>query len=184
MLSGSINPDPYCYSAFKSLFMATTIIQKDCFKDIPIATLYNIYKNAKEHSASVGVIAKIQNKQGAKFTAHNGYVTGKNLQLIKEKLIVQSWRASDWSKPDVESTFILRLEQMRHDSTITVVHAMLRINILQALRKAGRLLLETWKKYFAEKQKNKMTLSEPIQLVRLYYNLFNSKNQQLWKSSC
>jgi len=27
---------------------------------------------AKEHSASVAVIAKIQNKQGAKFTAHDG----------------------------------------------------------------------------------------------------------------
>jgi hypothetical protein len=30
--------------------------------------------NAKEHSASVGVIAKIQNKLGAKFTAHDGYI--------------------------------------------------------------------------------------------------------------
>jgi len=31
--------------------MAKTIIQKIVFKNIPIATLYNTYMNAKEHSA-------------------------------------------------------------------------------------------------------------------------------------
>ena len=49
--------------------------------------------NAREHSASVGVIAKIQNKQGAKFSAHDSYVvTGKNLnqgQIDRPKLAGQ-----------------------------------------------------------------------------------------------
>ena len=81
------------YLYLKSLFMAKTIIQKIVFKNIPIATLYNTYMNAKEHSASVGVIAKIQNKEGAKFSAHDSYVvTGKNLnqgQIDRPKLAGQ-----------------------------------------------------------------------------------------------
>src|SRR4030095_8709394 len=103
--------------------MAKTITQKIVFRNIPVATLYNTYMNAKEHGVSVGVIAKIQNKEGAKFSAHDSYVTGKNLQLIKDKLIVQSWWASDWSKSHVDSTFILFFEQMDNDSIINMVHA-------------------------------------------------------------
>jgi len=59
------------------------------------------------------------------------------------------------------------------------------IDILQALRKAGTIITgNPGKNILPKKQKNKMPLSEPAKLVRLYYNLFNSKNQQLWKSSC
>ena len=122
--------------------------------------------NAKEHSVSVGVIAKIQNKEGAKFSAHDSYVTGKNLQLIKDKLIVQSWRASD-SKSDVDSTFILLFEQMGNDGVINMVHA----NVPEK-HFAG--VKEGWDDYYWKPRKNillekqkKMPLSEPGKLVRL-----------------
>src|SRR5690242_14658154 len=98
--------------------MVKTIIQKVVFKNTPVATLFDTYMNAKEHRASVGVAAKIQNKEGTKFSAHDNYVTGKNLQLIKNKLIVQSWRASDWSESDIDSTFILFFEQKDNDGII------------------------------------------------------------------
>jgi len=133
--------------------MAKTIIQKIVFKNLPIATLYNTYMNAKEHSASVGVIAKIQNKQGAKFSAHDSYVT-REKSSTNQGQIVQSWRASDWSKSDVDSTFILLLEQMGNNSIITMVHA----NVLDrhfAGVKEGwdDYYWKPWKKYFAEKTK-------------------------------
>jgi activator of HSP90 ATPase len=122
--------------------------------------------NAKEHSVSVGVIAKIQNKEGAKFSAHDSYVTGKNLQLIKDKLIVQSWRASD-SKSDVDSTFILLFGQMGNDGVINMVHA----NVPEK-HFAG--VKEGWDDYYWKPRKNillkkqkKMPLSEPGKLVRL-----------------
>ena len=135
--------------------MAKTIIQKIVFKNIPIATLYNTYMNAKEHSASVGVIAKIQNKEGAKFSAHDSYVvTGKNLQLIKDKLIVQSWRASDWTKSDVDSTFILLFEQMGNDSIINMIHANVPDKLLAGIKKGwDDYYWKHWKKYFAERTK-------------------------------
>jgi activator of HSP90 ATPase len=134
--------------------MAKTITQKIVFKNIRVATLYNTYMNAKEHSVSVGVIAKIQNKEGAKFSAHDRYATWRNLQLIKDKLIVQSWRASDWNKSDVDSTFILLFEQMGNDSIINMVHANVPDKHFAGV-KAGwdDYYWKPRKKYFAEKTK-------------------------------
>ena len=134
--------------------MARTIIQRIVFKDIPAAALYDTYMSAKDHSASVGVVAKIQNKEGTKFSAHDNYVTGKNLQLIKHKLIVQSWRASDWSKSDLDSTFILCFEQRGNDGIINMIHANVPDKHVAGVRKGwDDYYWKPWKKYFAEKRK-------------------------------
>jgi len=134
--------------------MAKTIVQQVVFKNTPVATLYNTYMDAREHSVSVGVSAKIQNKEGVRFSAHDNYVTGKNLQLIKHKLIVQSWRASDWSQSDVDSTFILSFEQRGNDGIISMVHANVPDKHFAGIKKGwDDYYWKPWKKYFAERTK-------------------------------
>ncbi|MCY7409480.1 MAG: hypothetical protein LH473_04350, partial [Chitinophagales bacterium] len=68
--------------------MAKTISQKIIFKNTTAAVLYDLYMNAKKHSELTGGEAKITDKEGAKFSAYSSYCWGKNLQLIKNKLIV------------------------------------------------------------------------------------------------
>ena len=134
--------------------MARTITQRVVFKNTPVSALYETYVNAKEHSASVGIAAKIQNKEGTKFSAHDNYVTGKNLQLIKNTLIVQSRRASDWSKSDFDSTFILFLEQSGNDGIINMIHANVPDKHVAGVKKGWKdNYWKPWKKYFAEKRK-------------------------------
>jgi len=109
---------------------------------------------AKEHRASVGVAAKIQNKEETKFSAHDNYVTGKNLQLIKNKLIVQSWRASDWSESDIDSTFILFFEQKDNDGIIYMTHANVPSKHFAGVKKGWNdYYWKRWKKYFAGQRK-------------------------------
>jgi len=103
--------------------MAKTIEQKITFKNTTPDVLYNFYMNAKLHAQLTGGPATISEKEGAAFSAYDGYCWGKNLQLIKNKLIVQSWRASDWNENDVDSTFILLFEQKGKDVVVTMVHA-------------------------------------------------------------
>src|SRR5882724_2138951 len=103
--------------------MPKTIVQKIVFKNIPAAILYNTYIDPREHSAAIGAPVKIRNKEGAIFSAHGDYVAGKNFELAKDKLIVQSWRASDWNNSDPDSTFILLFEQNGKDGIINMVHA-------------------------------------------------------------
>ncbi len=51
------------------------------------------------------------------------YITGKNLQLIKNRLIVQSWHGSDWAAGEPDSVFMLFFEQKKKDVVLYVTHA-------------------------------------------------------------
>src|ERR1700752_2672208 len=103
--------------------MSKTIIQKVVFKNTKAHVLYDVYMNSKKHSAATGAPTNIANKVGTKFTAHGDYITGENLQLLKDKLIVQSWRASDWSAEDPDSVFIINFEEKGNDTILNIVHA-------------------------------------------------------------
>jgi len=53
----------------------------------------------KKHTAfTKNGLAKISKKVGGTFSAHGGYISGFNLNLIENKLIVQAWRARNWPK--------------------------------------------------------------------------------------
>ena len=71
--------------------------------------LYKAWLSSKEHTAFTGGAAKINDNVNGKHTAWDGYITGKNLNLVKNKQIVQTWRASEWAKDDLDSTFIINL---------------------------------------------------------------------------
>src|ERR1017187_2660765 len=99
-----------------------TIIQKIKFKASP-KLLFEMYMDSKKHSAITGGKAALNRKIGGKFSAHGGYCWGKNLMIVPNKMIVQTWRAADWTKKDLDSIFILALEPAKGGGLITMVHA-------------------------------------------------------------
>src|SRR5437773_1895407 len=102
--------------------MAKTITQHVVFKNQKMSALYSMFLDSKEHTMITGGNkAKISAIEGAAFTAHDGYIKGRNFQLVKDKLIVQSWRSNDWKKEDIDSTFILSFEQKGKDAVIHLV---------------------------------------------------------------
>lgn len=72
-----------------------TIRQEVFFKALP-EEVYEALMNSKKHATFTEAKAAISTKIGGKFTAYDGYITGKNLALKPGKQIVQSWRGSDW----------------------------------------------------------------------------------------
>jgi uncharacterized protein YndB with AHSA1/START domain len=107
----------------KLFIMAKTIVQKVVFKNTTPKDLYDLYMNAKKHTAATAAPAQITNKEGAAFSAHDGYITGQNLKLVKDQLIVQSWRGMDWNKKDPDSTFMIHLEPKGRNVIVHVVHS-------------------------------------------------------------
>ncbi len=104
--------------------MPKTITQSVTFKNQKVSDLYAMFLDSKHHTLLTGGNdAKISAKEGAMFSAHGGYITGKNLQLIKDRLIVQSWYGTDWAKSEMDSTFILSFQQKGKDVVINMVHA-------------------------------------------------------------
>lgn len=58
--------------------------------------VFNALMDSKKHSAFTGDTARISRRVGGKFSAYGGYCYGINLKLVKNRKIVQTWRASDW----------------------------------------------------------------------------------------
>ena len=79
--------------------------------------------NAKIHSSITDGPVEISEKVGSSFKAFGGYITGKNLQFVKNQLIVQSWRGSDWDSKDSDSAFLLSFEQKGNDVLLNMIHA-------------------------------------------------------------
>ncbi len=99
-----------------------TIIQEIKFKAEP-KELYELYMNSKKHSLVTEQKAVLSRKVGGSYSAYDGYIKGKNLALISGKRIVQTWRASNWSKSVMDSIFILTFEKAGGGTEVTMVHA-------------------------------------------------------------
>ncbi len=65
------------------------------FKSTP-HDLYEMIMDSKKHARFSGASAKMSKKVGGKFSAYGGWIEGKNLKLIPDRLIIQEWRGEDW----------------------------------------------------------------------------------------
>jgi activator of HSP90 ATPase len=101
--------------------MARTIFQAVKL-NAPPAVLYAQYLNPRTHRAITGAKAKVSAKKGAAFSAFGGALTGRILQLVPKRLIVQSWRASHWNKDDLDSILILSFHAEGRAGRIELVH--------------------------------------------------------------
>jgi len=133
--------------------MAKTINQKIVFKNTSTKELYDLYMNEKKHSELTGGTAKITSKIGANFSAYDSYITGKNLHLVKDTIIVQTWRGSDWKKTDEDSILVLNFHQKGKDVTVKMAHVNVPSEQVQGLKKGwDDFYWEPWKKYLESKK--------------------------------
>lgn len=60
--------------------------------------LYEALLDSQKHTEIIGDEAVIDPVVGDTFTAFSGYADGKLTELVLNKRIAQTWRASDWPK--------------------------------------------------------------------------------------
>ena len=75
----------------------------------PPLQVYKAWLNSKEHSALSGSKAVIRARVGAKYTAWDNYISGKNLELQPGRKIVQSWRTTEFPDDSPDSRIEIRL---------------------------------------------------------------------------
>jgi activator of HSP90 ATPase len=98
-----------------------TIKQNEIFANTTANTLYAMLMDSAIHAAFTGDEATISTEVGGSYSAYGGYSTGKNLELIPGKRIVQTWHAADWA-PGAESICIFEFEQQGNDAVINFTH--------------------------------------------------------------
>ena len=90
--------------------MTKAIQQSVRFKASP-ATLFEMYLDSKEHSAATGGKANLSRKVGGAFTAWNKMLRGRNLAIIPNRMIVQTWRSVNFKPSDPDSSPGSRIQQ-------------------------------------------------------------------------
>ena len=103
--------------------MARTILQTVTFAAPPSA-LFELYLDSKKHTAATGGRASISRKVGGRFSAWDGYITGRNLEIVPNRRIVQTWRGSDWRRSDPDSILVLAFSTKGQRGEISLVHVL------------------------------------------------------------
>lgn len=111
--------------------------------DLPASAtrLYGMYLDPKQHAAFTGAPVKIAARPGAPFEAFGGALSGTVLQVVPNRLIVQSWRSTNFAKHDLDSTLVLSFWPEGRSARIELTH----VNVAET-DFAG--VSEGWSKYY------------------------------------
>ena len=89
--------------------MPTKTIRQTVTFEASAHEVYEALMDSRKHAKFTGAKASVSRKVEGKFSAFDGYCYGTNLELVKDKKIVQSWRASDWPQGHYsKATFALK----------------------------------------------------------------------------
>jgi activator of HSP90 ATPase len=102
--------------------MATTIRQTVEF-DAPPHAVFEALLDSKKHAAFTGSKASMSRKVGGKISAWDGYIEGKNLRIEKDKVIVQTWRTTDFNDKEADSQVMFHFSKQGKGTRLLFVHS-------------------------------------------------------------
>jgi uncharacterized protein YndB with AHSA1/START domain len=85
--------------------------------------VFKAWMSTQGHTAMTGSPAKVAPRVGGAFTAWDGYITGKTVELKPYSRIVQDWRTSEFSDGDPDSRVALTLESAKGGTKLTLTHS-------------------------------------------------------------
>jgi len=97
-------------------------IRQTVIIDATPAQVYQAYVDPKKHAAFTGQSATGTARVGGRFTAGDGYINGRYLELEKGKKILHEWRTTEWPEGYPPSLLELRLEAKGRRTELTMVH--------------------------------------------------------------
>ena len=124
------------------------IKKKNLDKEIIIKTspheLYEAFMDSKKHSKFTESKAKVSREVGGNFSIFGGDINGKNVELIQDKKIIQTWRSEgeNWPK-GYYSTITLIFEPVDDGTLIKFTHTDIPEGAYESVK-------EGWDKYYWE----------------------------------
>lgn len=85
--------------------------------------IYAAWLDSLAHSDMTGGEASMSDEEGAAISAWDGYITGRNLELVPGKRIVQSWRTSRFTDAHEDSIVTISLKAATGGTLLTLVHS-------------------------------------------------------------
>jgi activator of HSP90 ATPase len=84
--------------------------------------IYQAWMNSEEHAAFTGSPAQVDPLVGGKFTAWDGYIMGKTLELEPYTRILQAWRTTEFPDGSPDSLLEVQIQAANGGSTLTLIH--------------------------------------------------------------
>jgi len=98
-------------------FTLTTIIPATPLR------VYQAWLDEREHGAFTGAKAETEPGIGGAFTAWDGYIRGRTLELSEGQRILQSWRTSEFPPGSEDSLLEVLLEESSGGTRLTLRHS-------------------------------------------------------------
>ena len=135
----------------------TRAIQQSVRFPVPPEALFEMFMDSKKHSAATGAPARISRRAGGKFTAFGGQLHGKNLAVVPNKMIVQSWRGP-WRAQDLDSILVITFEKVAGGTQVNLVHSNVPEHDHKGVSEGWpKYYWEPWKAYLKRNKKQKKT---------------------------
>lgn len=92
--------------------------------ELPAApeAVYTAWLSSEEHSAMTGGEAKIGASPDAPYKAWDGYIEGRNVELVPGRRIVQTWRTSEFPNGHPDLLLTVELEPIAGGARLTLTH--------------------------------------------------------------
>jgi activator of HSP90 ATPase len=89
---------------------------------VPAEKIYKAWLSSDGHSAMTGSPAKVTKRVGGKFTAWDGYIYGKTLELEHPHRILQAWQTSEFPEDAPDSVVEILLKETKNGTKLTLKH--------------------------------------------------------------
>jgi uncharacterized protein YndB with AHSA1/START domain len=87
------------------------------------AEIYRAWLDSVTHSEMTGGEATMSDEVGADVSAWDGYITGRNLELVPGERIVQSWRTTEFDDEFEDSIVTIVLQETEDGTLLTLQHS-------------------------------------------------------------
>jgi uncharacterized protein YndB with AHSA1/START domain len=85
--------------------------------------IYEAWLDSLAHSEMTGAEAVMSDELGAEVAAWDGYISGRNLELVPGERIVQSWRTTEFTDEHEDSIITVTLEEIEDGTLLTLEHS-------------------------------------------------------------
>jgi len=117
-----------------------TIRQTVLIEATPIE-VYEAYVDPKKHAAFTGQSASGRPKVGGKFSAGDGYISGKYLALERGKRVLHEWTTTEWPAGYPPSVLELTFKAKGKKTELTMIHS-------KVPEEQVEYYAEGWKEYY------------------------------------
>jgi activator of HSP90 ATPase len=126
------------------------VIKQTVVVDASPSEVYEAYVDPEKHAAFTGTAVRGAPKVGEKFTAGDGYITGKYIKLESGRRILHDWTTTEWPAGYPPSILELTFKPKGTRTELTMVHSKVPAEQAEYYAKGWReYYWRPLKKYFA-----------------------------------